>query len=109
MTQTALDSVMVSWRPPEPLGDTTGYRIHYSSGASAGTSVDVEGASSSEFLLDELDVGVSYTVSLFATSLHIPSENLSQSIELKPGVCVCMHVCVCVCVHVVCVCVCVIL
>ena len=67
-------SVRVSWSPPSPLGDTTGYRISYSGGSSG--SVDVSGSSTSTRTLTGLVNGASYTISIVGTSLHLPSDTI---------------------------------
>ena len=59
--QEGLTSIRVSWSPPTPLGDTTGYRIYYSGGSSG--SEDVPG---------QLSVAVTGTT--------------ATSISLSPGV-----------------------
>ena len=41
-------SVQVSWNPPSPLGDTTGYRISYNGGSSG--SVDVSDGSTDNYI-----------------------------------------------------------
>ena len=51
--------IRVSWTPPTPLGDTTGYRIYYSGGSSG--SVDVSGGSTDNHLLTGLQNGANYT------------------------------------------------
>ena len=86
VVQEGLTSVRVSWTPPDPLGDTTGYRIYYTngSGGAVGTE-DVGDPRSTEFLVQGLVSGSSYSVSLQATSQHIPSELLSQSLQLVAG------------------------
>ena len=35
-------SIMVSWTPPSPLGDTSGYRIYYTRAGGSSVSVDIE-------------------------------------------------------------------
>ena len=45
-----LTNIRVSWSPPTPLGNTTGYRISYSNGSSS-HSVDVSGGSTDKYLL----------------------------------------------------------
>ena len=76
-------SVRVSWSLPTPPGDTTGYRISYSGGSSG--SVDISNGSTNNYLLTGLQSGASYTISIVGTSLHLPSDPLSQSIELVIG------------------------
>ena len=73
-------SVRVSWSPPTPLGDTTGYRISYSGGSSG--SVDVSDGSTSNHTLTGLVNGASYTISIVGTSQHLPSEVVEVDIGL---------------------------
>ena len=70
--QEDLTNVRVSWSPPSPLGDTTGYRISYSGGSSG--SVDVSDGSTSTHTLTGLVNGGSYTISIVGTSLRLPSD-----------------------------------
>ena len=72
--QEGLTSVQVSWSPPSPLEDTTGYRISYSGGSSG--SVDVSDGSTSTHTLTGLLNGASYTISIVGTSLHLPSGSI---------------------------------
>ena len=72
--QEGLTSIRVSWSPPTPLGDTTGYRIYYSGGSSG--SEDVSGGSTDNYLLTGLQNGESYTISIVATLQHLPSESV---------------------------------
>ena len=44
--------IRVSWTPPTPLGDTTGYRIYYSGGSSG--SEDISGGSTNSHVLTGL-------------------------------------------------------
>ena len=78
--QEGLTSVRVSWSPPTPLGDTTGYRISYSGGSSG--SVDVSDGSTDNYLLTGLQGGASYTTSIVGTSLHLSSEVMEQEVTL---------------------------
>ena len=73
-------SVRVSWSPPTPLGDTTGYRISYSGGSSG--SVDVSDVSTKNYLLTGLQNETSYTVSIVGTSQHLSSERVEVNIGL---------------------------
>ena len=73
-------SVRVSWSPPTPLGDTTGYRISYNSGSSG--SEDVSDVSTDNYLLPGLENGASYTISIVGTSLHLPSDVVDVDIGL---------------------------
>ena len=75
--------IQVSWTPPTPLGDTTGYRIYYSGGSSG--SVDVSGGSTDNHLLTGLQNGVSYTISIVGTSEHFFSNRVDypNSISLS--------------------------
>ena len=69
--------IRVSWTPPTPLGDTTGYRIYYSGGSSG--SVDVSGGSTDNQLLTALQNGASYTISIVGTSDHLYSNRVEYS------------------------------
>ena len=64
-------SIRVSWSPPTPLGDTTGYRIYYSGGSSG--SVNVSGGSTDNYLLTGLQNGESYNISIVTVSQHFTS------------------------------------
>ena len=70
--QEGLTSIRVSWSPPTPLGDTTGYRIYYSES----DSVNVSGGSIDNYLLTGLKTGDSYDISIVATSQHFFSEKI---------------------------------
>ena len=74
-------SIRVSWSPPTPLGDTTGYRIYYSDSDSS-DSVDVSGGSTDNYLLTSLQNGDSYTISIVATSQHLPSDSVNLDIDV---------------------------
>ena len=76
-------SIRVSWSPPTPLGDTTGYRIYYSGGSSG--SVNVSDGSTDNYLLPGLQNGESYTISIVATSQHLPSESIAADMEVMLG------------------------
>ena len=84
LVQEGLGSVRVSWSPPTPLGDTTGYRIYYS-GSSSG-SVDVSGGSTDNHLVTSLQSGAGYTITIVATSLHLPSERIAAAITLGKAI-----------------------
>ena len=71
----------MSWSPPDPLGDTTGYVIYYSTDGSS-DSVDVSGPDSSEAVLEGLVMDSRYSISLVAISQHLPSETLTLSIQV---------------------------
>ena len=87
--QEGLTSIRVSWTPPTPLGDTTGYRISYSGGSNG--SVDVSGGSTDNHTLTGLQNGTSYTISIVGTSEHLPSDrvDLPNSITLSEHSAVC--------------------
>ena len=72
--QEGLTGIRVSWTPPTPLGDTTGYRIYYSGGSSG--SVDVSGGSTEHHLLTGLHNGANYTISIVGTSEHFFSDRV---------------------------------
>jgi len=73
-------SIQVSWTPPTPLGNTTGYRIHYNGGSSG--SVDVSGGSTDNYLLTDLQNGANYTMFILGTSQHLFSEEVEVDVSL---------------------------
>ena len=79
--QEGFSGVRVVWNPPNPLGNTTGYRIYYSGGSSG--SVDVRSGFTSNHLVTGLQSGISYTITLVATSQYLPSEGISTDIKLS--------------------------
>ena len=68
--------IRVSWTPPTPQGDTTGYKIYYSGGSNG--SVDVSGGSTDNHLLTDLQDGASYTISIMGTSGQLPSNRVDN-------------------------------
>ena len=66
--------IQVSWAPPTPLGDTTGYRIYYSGDGSG--SVNVSGRSTNNHLLTDLKNGATYTISIVGISEHFFSDSV---------------------------------
>ena len=75
--------IHISWIPPTPPGDTTGYRIYYSGGGSG--SVNVSGKSTNNYLLTDLKNGATYTISIVGISEHFFSDsvNYPNSIPLS--------------------------
>ena len=82
--QEGLTSIRVSWSPPTPLGDTTGYRIYYSGGSSG--SVNVSDGSTDNYLLTGLQNGDIYTISIVTlattSSQLLPSDTVTVNIGL---------------------------
>ena len=72
--QEGATSVRVSWTPPTPLRNTTGYRIYYNNGSSG--SVDTSGGLTDNHLLTGLQNGASYTISIVGTSEHFFSDSV---------------------------------
>ena len=87
-------SIRVSWSPPTPLGDTTGYRIYYSGGSSG--SVNVSDGSTDNYLLTGLQNGDTYTISIVtlatASSQLLPSER-ETVMDIGLGTCPCILMC----------------
>ena len=83
-------SIRVSWSPPTPLGDTTGYRIYHSGGTSG--SEDVSDGSTDNDLLTGLQNGDIYTISIMTlattSSQLLPSDTMTVNIGL--GTCPCV-------------------
>ena len=64
-------SIRVTWTPPSPLGDTTGYRllatgyrISYTAGGGSSGSVAVDGGNTNSHTLMGLTNGEIYTISI---------------------------------------------
>ena len=77
-------SIRVSWTPPTPPGDTTGYKICYSGNGSQGI-VNVNGHSTDNHILTGLQDRAIYTISIVGTSEHLPSDlvNYQSGITLS--------------------------
>ena len=80
-------SIRVSWNPPTPLGDTTGYRISYSGGSSG--SVDISDGSTDNYmyLLTDIETTTSLSISIAGTSDHLPSQSLSTEFGICEKMC----------------------
>ena len=78
-------SILVSWSPPNPLGDTTGYRIDYTDGSSS-DNVTVDDGSTDTYTLTGLQNGATYTISIMATSeTSLPSESVEADMMVSLG------------------------
>ena len=69
-------SIRVTWTPPPPLGDTTGYRIHYTTGEGSSDSQTVSGGNTMTHTLTGLTNGETYTISIVATSNTLSSDTV---------------------------------
>ena len=69
-------SIRVTWTPPSPLGDITGYRISYTTGGGVSDSVDVSGGSTDNYTLTGLGSGEVYDISIVGTSEHFFSKSV---------------------------------
>ena len=78
-------AINVSWTPPSPLGDTTGYRIHYTNGGGSSGSLTVSGGSTNTNLLTDLLRQAIYTLSITAISEHLPSTTVNVGDTIKLG------------------------
>ena len=72
-------SITVTWTPPSPLGDTTGYRISFTGGSDE----DIDGGSTNSYTLTGLTNGQTYTISIVATSEHLFSDATTFEITLS--------------------------
>ena len=86
-------SIRVSWSPPSPLGDTSGYRIYYTRAGGSSDSVDVDDGDTNTHTLMGLTNGETYTISVAWTSsisgvLPSPPESAGEiALGTKPSVC----------------------
>ena len=67
--------ILLTWTPPSPLGDTTGYRISFTGGGNS-DSVDVSGGSTNSYTLTGVMSGETYEISIVGTSEHFFSDNV---------------------------------
>ena len=100
-------SIRVSWTPPSPLGDTSGYRIYYTRAGGSSDSVDVDGGNTNTHTLMSLTNRETYTISVVGrsstSSTVLPSPPVSAgdvALGKSKTIAVCMepiaHVLVCV-------------
>ena len=73
--------INVTWTPPSPLGDTTGYKISFT-GGDISDSVDISGGNSMSHTLTGLTNGESYLISIVGTSNFLPSETVDMAVSL---------------------------
>ena len=79
-------SVLLTWTPPSPLGDTTGYMIDYTTGGGSSDSQTVSGGSTNSYTLMDLTSGATYTITIVGTSEHVSSKSAQwDPITLVPG------------------------
>ena len=71
-------SLLITWTPPSPLGDTSGYIIHYYQLGPTpyNDSYTITGGNSSSYVLTGLSPNGSYEIYLTGTSLHFPSNSI---------------------------------
>ena len=77
-------SIRVTWTPPSPLGNTTGYRIHYTNGGGSSGSQTVSGDTMTHTLTG-LTNGETYTISIVATSDNLPSSAVMADMSVCLG------------------------
>ena len=73
-------SIRVSWTPPSPLGDTSGYRIYYTIAGGSSDSEDIDGGNTNRRTLMSLTNGETYTISVAgrsSSSTVLPSPPVS--------------------------------
>ena len=75
--QDGLSSIRVTWTPPSPLGDTTGYRIDYIIGGGSTVSVNISDRTMNTYTLTGLLRQATYTISITAISEHLSSTTLT--------------------------------
>ena len=77
-------TVIVSWTVPTPPGDTTGYRVYYTTDNMIETSID---NNSSPITLTSLEPLNEYEISVVGLSEHFSSEPITSSIFLGQFMC----------------------
>ncbi|CAI8036052.1 hypothetical protein GBAR_LOCUS20225 [Geodia barretti] len=73
-------SINLTWTPPTPLGDTTGYRISFTGGGNS-SSVDVSGGN---YTLTGLTRGEMYNISIVGISKHFFSQSVAWNTVTLP-------------------------
>ena len=86
LVQNNESSINVTWDPPNPPGDTTGYRVFYRQGTMT-KSKTVTGASSTFTVLNDLQPGCAYNISVAGLSEHLPSDIVTSAIFLGEHIC----------------------
>ena len=81
-------AVRVMWSAPSGGATVTGYVVHYRTGSSVGTL----SSSSTTTDITGLTNGLTYTISVEATSLHLSGESGEMMITLRESVLVYIHV-----------------
>ena len=71
-------SIRVTWTPPSPLGDSTGYIISFTSDSSSTGSENIDCGQTNTYTITGLNNGETYTVSVAKTA-----ENRLPSLAIK--------------------------
>ena len=74
-------SITMTWTPPSPLGDTTGYRISFTGGGRS-YSETVGGGDTNSYTLTSLTNGETYIISIVATSTGLSSAPAQANVSL---------------------------
>ena len=77
-------TIIVSWTVPTPPGDTTGYRVYYTTDNMIETSIDTN---SSSITLTSLESLNEYEIYVVGVSEHFSSETITSSIFLGLFIC----------------------
>ena len=84
IVQSSATSITVTWTPPSPLGDATGYRVSYNGGeGDSSGSEDVSGGSTTSHILTGLQNTLTYTISISSTVQNFTSDSVSVDITLS--------------------------
>ena len=74
-------SITVTWTPPDPLGDTTGYTISYTGGGS-NDETTVSGGNTMSHTQTGLTNGQTYTISIVTPSSALSSAPVQATVGL---------------------------
>ena len=83
LTQDGETTVIVSWTVPTPPGDTTGYRVYYTTD----NMIDIIETNSNPITLTSLEPLKEYEISVVGLSEHFSSEPITSSIFLGQFIC----------------------
>ena len=84
-------SIRVTWTPPSPLGDSTGYIISFTSDSSSTGSENIDDGQTNTYTVTDLNNGGTYTVSVTGTAENRLPSSAIEAISVALGWPVWMH------------------
>ena len=78
-------SIRVTWTPPSPLGDTTGYTIYYTGGDGSSGNVIVDDGNTNSLTLAILISGETYTISVATNTASVGLLGVVEALPVNLG------------------------